>query len=75
MACIGILLGYLSGIEGLMSYKIRTLDSRYPSLTLSLFNIPNFKPDYFVPQTFYVLFLNALSITFVAILETLISAK
>ena len=75
MACIGISVGYLSSIDGLMTYKIRTLDSRYPSLTLSLFNIPNFKPDYFVPQTFYVLFLNALSITFVAILETLISAK
>ena len=75
MACFGILLGYLSGIDGVMSYKIRTLDSRYPGLSLSLFNIPNFKSDYFTPQTFYVLFLNALSVTFVAILETLISAK
>jgi sulfate permease, SulP family len=75
MACIGMLLGYLSGIDGVMSYKIRTLDSRYPGLSLSLFSFPSFKPDYFMPQTFYVLFLNALSITFVAILETLISAK
>lgn len=75
MATIGIVLGYLSGLDGVMSYKIRTLDSRYPGLSLSLFNIPNFKPDYFAPQTFYVLFLNSLSITFVAILETLISAK
>jgi SulP family sulfate permease len=75
MACVGILLGYLSGIDGMMSYTIRTLDSRYPGLSLSLFNIPTFKPEYFMPQTFYSLFLNALSITFVAILETLISAK
>ena len=75
MACIGIFLGYLSSIDGMMSYKIRTLDSRYPGLSLSLFNIPSFKPEFFLPQTFYSLFLNALSITFVAILETLISAK
>ena len=75
MACIGIFLGYLSSIDGVMSYKIRTLDSRYPGLSLRLFNIPSFKSEYFLPQTFGSLFLKALSITFVAILETLISAK
>mmetsp|Transcript_46829 Transcript_46829/g.124591 ORF Transcript_46829/g.124591 Transcript_46829/m.124591 type:complete len:651 (-) Transcript_46829:158-2110(-) len=75
MACIGIALGYLSSIPGVMSYKIRTLDSRYPGLSLSLFSIPTFRAELFMPQTFYALFMNSLSIAFVAILETLISAK
>jgi SulP family sulfate permease len=75
MACIGIFLGYLSSIDGMMSYKIKTLDSRYPGLSLSLFQIPSFSPEYFMPRTFTSLFLKAVSITFVAILETLISAK
>ena len=75
MSCIGIFLGYLSGTDGIMGYKIRTLDSRYPGLSLSLFDIPSFRPEYFVPQTLYALTLTSLSITFVAILETLISAK
>jgi SulP family sulfate permease len=75
MVVIGIICGYVSSIEGVLGYKIRTLDSRFPGLTLSLFSIPTFKSDYFVPNTFYELFLSSLSISFVAILETLISAK
>jgi SulP family sulfate permease len=75
LVCIGILCGYLTNIEGFSGYKIRTLDSRYPGLTLSIFSLPEFKPEFFAPQTLYVLSFNAMSISFVAILETVISAK
>jgi hypothetical protein len=75
LVSLGILLGFLSEVEGVMSYKIRTLDSRYPGLTLSIFSVPDIKPEYFEPQTFYSLFLNAISFAFVAVLQTVISAK
>ncbi len=75
MVCIGILCGYLTNTEGFSGYKIRTLDSRYPGLTLSIFSLPNFKPEFFAPQTLYALSFNAVSISFVAILETVISAR
>jgi MFS superfamily sulfate permease-like transporter len=72
---IGILFGYLSNIDGMLSYKFRTLDSRYPGLTLSIFSFPDLKPEYFEPATFYALFLNAISFAFVAVLQVVISAK
>jgi len=75
LVCIGILCGYLTNIEGFSGYKIRTLDSRYPGLTLSIFSLPEFKPEFFEPRTLYVLSFHAVSISFVAILETVISAK
>jgi SulP family sulfate permease len=75
MAVIGIICGYVSGIDGAISYKIRTLESRHPDLTLKLFSISTFKSDYFVPATFYQLCLSSLSISFVSVFEALISAK
>ena len=75
MACTGIFLGYLSSIEGAMSYQIRTLDGRYPGLSLSLFSVPTFPASFFIPATFFSLCSSAASIAFVGILETLISAK
>ena len=75
LVSVGVLLGYLSDVEGAMGYKIRTLDSRYPGLSLSIFSVPTFKPEYFEPQTLYALSLNAVSFSFVAVLQTVISAK
>ena len=71
----GIFFGYLSNVEGALSYKFRTLDSRYPGISLSIFSIPDLKPEYFEPETFYALFLNSISFAFVAVLQVVISAK
>eukprot|EP00292_Cryptomonas_paramecium_P004330 CAMPEP_0113694668 /NCGR_PEP_ID=MMETSP0038_2-20120614/20435_1 /TAXON_ID=2898 /ORGANISM="Cryptomonas paramecium" /LENGTH=651 /DNA_ID=CAMNT_0000617051 /DNA_START=29 /DNA_END=1984 /DNA_ORIENTATION=- /assembly_acc=CAM_ASM_000170 len=72
---VGILSGYLSDVEGIFPYKIRTLDSRYPGLSLSLFSVPTFQAAWFEPSTFFDLCSEALSISVVAVLQCVISSK
>lgn len=63
----GILLGYLSQ-SGKIGLSIETLSQKFPNTDISIFNIPEF---HFSPTIITA----ALGIAFIAILETLVSAK
>lgn len=67
LAPIGILLGYLSE-EGIMSWTLQTLGSRYPDMQARIFDIPTFAFEFSLLPA-------ALGVAVVAILETMVSAK
>lgn len=67
VAPIGIAIGYLSS-RGVLTGDLVILAERFPSMSFALFRIPSFSFD-------FVLLAPALSVAFIAILETLISAK
>lgn len=67
---IGILLGFLSNSE-LIPINISTLDNKYPGLELDLVKFPKFSTDQFN----FAVISYSFTITFIAILETLISAR
>jgi SulP family sulfate permease len=67
---LGIILGMFSSF-GIIPIHLQTLQTRYGDLQLELFVFPEFKTQYLTIDFFS----SSLSIAFVAILETLISAK
>jgi len=71
IAVIGILVGWLSSSHHLGAIDLLTLEKKYGSLQFSLVAIPTFQPSYFS----FNMLSPAFSIAFIAILETLISAR
>lgn len=67
LAPIGIVIGWLS-TNGSLSFKLQTLQSTYGDLQMKLFELPH-------PVVSADILLSAMAVAFVAILETLISAK
>jgi SulP family sulfate permease len=67
LAPIGIVLGYLSS-KGSFGFRLQTLQSTYGDLDMKLFELPRFAVSTDI-------FVTALAVAVVAILETLISAK
>lgn len=82
VAILGIIFGYASK-TGLIPLDVVTLDDKFPSLALNLFNIPSISALWttgpFVALStlgkFALLFKLSSIVAFVAVLETLISAK
>jgi len=71
LAVIGMIIGYLS--ESGSIHKFVTLRSKYGSMSEPLFQPPSWKPAY--TAGFSDLLYASLSVSFVAVLETLISGK
>lgn len=68
---IGILVGWLSSTDRI-PFHPRTLFDTYGAIPLTLIQFPNFDPNLFLNST---LFKSAFGTAFIAILETLISAR
>eukprot|EP01102_Stenamoeba_stenopodia_P010569 TRINITY_DN3204_c0_g2_i2.p1 TRINITY_DN3204_c0_g2~~TRINITY_DN3204_c0_g2_i2.p1 ORF type:complete len:642 (-),score=144.96 TRINITY_DN3204_c0_g2_i2:212-2137(-) len=71
LALIGIAIGFFLEKKPDFPIKLLTLHALYGDLTLHLFNIPDIRREYFD----FSVFTAAFSVAFIAILETLISAK
>lgn len=71
LALIGIAIGFFLEKKPDFPIKLLTLHALYGDLTLHLFNIPDIRLEYFDISVFTAAF----SVSFIAILETLISAK
>mmetsp|Transcript_23307 Transcript_23307/g.51210 ORF Transcript_23307/g.51210 Transcript_23307/m.51210 type:complete len:663 (-) Transcript_23307:190-2178(-) len=72
---VSILAGYLSHEELLGGFSLPTLKSKYGTLEPQIFRLPEHPPTYYSSGKMGSLFSAAFGIAFVAILETLISAK
>jgi len=67
---VGIIIGAMME-NGAFFVVVGTLDSRYKDLTLNIAKIPTFQSSFFTIETLFA----SASVTLIAVLETLISAK
>ena len=71
LTIVGIFVGMFNGQPGDMLYSLTTLEKKYGDLSLQMITLPSLDADVFNKDVIY----SSIAVAFIAVLETLISAR